>query len=381
MHDSDMDVRRRMSQAHKTKKETHHIIRFTFPQHIRNNPRNTSTNMAPSVLLFGVGSVGGVYLYQLQQAGCTVTAVCRSNYDAVQQHGFTLQSKQFGTVTYRPDHVVRTLSDCPPDAVYDYLIVTTKSFPATSNSRSPLAEQLQPALANRPNTTIVLAQNGIEIEPEIAAAFPANPLLSAVIYLPATQIAPGVIEYPETLNVLELGTYPADAPAAHKASAQVLAERMRAGGSDVSVLEDVQTARWAKLIVNASWNPVCALALCTDGDFLRCADPFARDLVWGIMMEIVALAKAAGVPGVDEEAAAKRMAVATRRAETRTGREPSMLQDVRQGRLFEVEAIVGNAVRLGRKWGVAMPRLETVYALAKGRYEAMVRELRMSSRV
>ncbi|KAG2417289.1 hypothetical protein HFD88_008508 [Aspergillus terreus] len=337
--------------------------------------------MAPSVLLFGVGSVGGVYLYQLQQAGCTVTAVCRSNYDAVQQHGFTLQSKQFGTVTYRPDHLVRTLSDCPPDAVYDYLIVTTKSFPASSNSRSPLAEQLQPALANRPNTAIVLAQNGIEIEPEIAAAFPANPILSAVISLPAAQIAPGIIEHPETLNVLELGTYPADAPAAHKASAQVLAQRMRAGGSDVSVLEDVQTARWAKLIVNASWNPVCALALCTDGDFLRCSDPFARDLVWGIMMEIVALAKAAGVPGVDEEAAAKRMAVATRRAETRTGREPSMLQDVRQGRLFEVEAIVGNAVRLGRKWGVAMPRLETVYALAKGRYEAMVRELRMSSRV
>ena len=32
------------------------------------------------VLLFGAGSIGAVYLYQLQQAGCEVTAVCRSNY-------------------------------------------------------------------------------------------------------------------------------------------------------------------------------------------------------------------------------------------------------------------------------------------------------------
>ncbi|KAL4895507.1 ketopantoate reductase PanE/ApbA C terminal-domain-containing protein [Aspergillus ambiguus] len=334
----------------------------------------------PSVLLFGVGSIGAVYLHQLQQAGCIVTAVCRSNYDAVQKNGFTLRSERFGTITYRPDHLVRTVADCPADAVYDYLIVTTKSFPATSNSnsdnsqRQPLAAQLQPALAGRPSTTIVLAQNGIDIEPEIATAFPANPLLSGVIYLPATQTAPGIIEYPETLNLLELGTYPADAPAAHKASARRLADLMIRGGGEVAILDDIQTARWSKLLINASWNPICALALCTDGDFLRSSDPFAHDLVWGIMMEIVALARAMGVAGVDEAAAEKRFAIAKRRAEAMTGREPSMLQDVRQGRLFEVEAIVGNTVRVGRKWGVAMPRLETVYALAKGRYDSMVRE-------
>jgi 2-dehydropantoate 2-reductase len=51
-----------------------------------------------------------------------------------------------------------------------------------------------------------------------------------------------------------------------------------------------------------------------------------------------------------------------------------MLQDVKHGRLFEVEAIVGNTVRLAREHAVSMPRLETVYALAKGRYEALARK-------
>ncbi|KAF9894509.1 hypothetical protein FE257_006393 [Aspergillus nanangensis] len=322
------------------------------------------------VLLFGVGSIGAVYLHQLQQAGCIVTIVCRSNYHAVQQNGFTLRSERFGNVSYRPDHIVRSVADCPADAVYDYLIVTSKSFPASSHHPA-LADQLRPVLASRPNTTIVLAQNGIDIEPAIADAYPQNPLLSGVIYLPATQVAPGVIEYPETLNLLELGTYPANAPAAHRASAQRLADLMTQGGGEVKVLDDIQVARWSKLLLNASWNPICALSLCSDGDFLLTSSPFAYDLVWGIILEIVTLARKIGIPGVDEEAGEARFAIAKRRAETNSGREPSMLHDVRQGRLFEVEAIVGNTVRIGRKWAVPMPRLETVYALAKARYEAM----------
>jgi len=52
----------------------------------------------------------------------------------------------------------------------------------------------------------------------------------------------------------------------------------------------------------------------------------------------------------------------------------SMLQDVKQGRLFEVEAIVGNTVRLGRQHKVKMPLTEMLYALAKARYDTLVRE-------
>lgn len=65
------------------------------------------------ILIFGVGSIGAVYLYQLQQAGCNVTAVCRSNYEAVKDSGFTLHSLRFGNQKYKPDLVVRSVADCP----------------------------------------------------------------------------------------------------------------------------------------------------------------------------------------------------------------------------------------------------------------------------
>lgn len=321
----------------------------------------------PTVLLYGAGSIGGVYLYQLLQAGCQVTAVCRSNYDMVRTHGFRLSSVRYGNVSFTPTAVVRAISECA-DTAFDYVLVCTKTFPG---SKPSLAEQLRPALEGRPDTVVVLAQNGIMIEDDVAAAFPRNPVLSGVVYCPAVQTGPGEIAYPEMLNCLELGTYPSAAPPAHKDAARRFADLMIRGGGGAEVHDDIQVARWSKLLMNAAWNPIGALTMTSDGDFLTTSDPYARDLAWGIMMEIVELARAAGVPGVTAEVAAAKFSITKKRAETGTGREMSMLQDVRQGRAFEVEAILGNALRLGKQKGVPMPRLETLYALANARLWAL----------
>ncbi|KIW93485.1 uncharacterized protein Z519_06090 [Cladophialophora bantiana CBS 173.52] len=325
----------------------------------------------PRILLFGAGSIGAVYVLQLQRAGCQVTAVCRSNYEAVKQNGFRLLSKRYGNVQFRPDLVVRSAAECPEDITYDFVFIATKSFPGSTPSLSDL---IWPAVRGRPQTAIVLAQNGIAIEDEVARAYPDNPLLSCVVYLPATQTEQGVIEYPEMLNLLEIGTFPSTAPKSHKAAATKLAELMIAGGGQAEVHDDIQVARWGKIMMNCAWNPICALSMSTDADFLLSSTPYAYDLVWSIMKEIIELAKKMGIPNVNEKVAEQKLAIGKRRAETRQGREVSMLQDVKKGRLFEVEAIVGNTVRLGRQWGVEMPLTEMLYALAKARFDALVRE-------
>jgi 2-dehydropantoate 2-reductase len=328
-------------------------------------------NDPPRVLLFGAGSIGSVCLYQFQRAGCRVTAVCRSNYDAVKRDGFSLKSLRFGDVQFRPDLVVRSAEECAGDTSYDFVFVTTKCFPG---SKPSLSELIRPFVQGRPHTAIVLAQNGIAIEDEVAEAFPENPLLSCVVYLPAYQTEQGVIEYPEMLNLLEIGTFPANSPESHKAAATKLAGLVVAGGGQAEVHDDIQIARWSKILMNCSWNPICALALCTDGDFLNSAAPYAWELGWGVMKEIVELARTIGIPNVDEQVAEQKAMIAKRRAATNTGRENSMVQDVKQGKLFEVEAIVGNTVRLGRRHNVKMPRTEMLYALAKARFDALVRE-------
>lgn len=52
------------------------------------------------VLVFGTGGVGCIYAYILQKGGAQVTAVCRSNYEAVKEHGITIDSKIFGKVSF-----------------------------------------------------------------------------------------------------------------------------------------------------------------------------------------------------------------------------------------------------------------------------------------
>ncbi|KIX05568.1 uncharacterized protein Z518_06440 [Rhinocladiella mackenziei CBS 650.93] len=317
-----------------------------------------------NILLFGAGSIGAVHLYQFQQAGCKVTAVCRSNYDAVKKNGFKLFSQKFGNVEFRPDALVRDAKECSD--IYDFVFIATKSFPGSN-----LVGMIRPVIHD--HTAIVLAQNGIAIEDEISQAYPNNPLLSCVVYLPATQPEQGVIHYEEMLNLLEIGTFPSHAPPSHKAVATKLADLVIAGGGEAQVHDDVQVARWSKLLMNCAWNPISALSMSTDGHFLTSSSPYAYDLVWSVMMEIVALAQKVGIP-IDDQVAKEKLSIAQRRAATNQGREISMLQDVKQGRLFEVEAIVGNTVRLGKQHGVNMPLTEALYCLAKARFEAMARE-------
>lgn len=66
-----------------------------------------------NVLVVGCGGVGAMAAYNLEAGGqARVTAVLRSNYEAVEQHGFNIDSIDHGIVkAWKP-----TQSICPMDA-------------------------------------------------------------------------------------------------------------------------------------------------------------------------------------------------------------------------------------------------------------------------
>ncbi|OAL51818.1 2-dehydropantoate 2-reductase [Pyrenochaeta sp. DS3sAY3a] len=318
----------------------------------------------PRVLLFGTGSVGAVYLYLLSKVS-TTTAVCRSNYTVVKTHGFTINSAIFGTGLHFAPHVVRSCeeaaaslsnsnssSSSPEDAIFDYILVCSKAIPGS------IPAAIAPAVTPG-RTTIVLVQNGIGIEVEYASAFPGTPIVSAVVYLPATQRPAGVIAHGE-VERLQLGAYPSSAdPGPAKAFAALLA----AAGATAQFCDDVQAKRWVKLLVNAAWNPICALTLSRDTDVLGSCEE-AVGVLRETMLEVTGVAAAYGY-AISCEKVEYQLGRAQARVPLGAGIEPSMLQDVQQGRRIEVEAIVGNVVRLAKAKGVPCVRLEMLYVLAK----------------
>lgn len=309
----------------------------------------------PKVLIFGAGGVGCCYAYVCEKGGAQVTAVCRGNYDVVKEQGITIDSHIWGSVTCRPA-VVRTVAEAAAKDTYDFILVCSKAFPGT-------AALLKDAVT--PGTAIVLAQNGIGIEQEYADLFPSNPIISAVVYLPTTQVRPGhCIHGP--LEELQIGTFPADAPPTAKARVQELSDLFAAAGAHAPPFDDIQAPRWIKLAVNAAWNPVTALTLCDDGNLLL-SSPEADGIMVGIFNEVAAIASAAGYPGVvSTEVVEMQMDRARQRKKT-GGKEPSMLTDIRNGRPIEVEAILGNTARIARELGVEVKYLELLYVLAKAR--------------
>ncbi|KAH8724424.1 2-dehydropantoate 2-reductase [Phaeosphaeriaceae sp. PMI808] len=331
--------------------QAHHIVfQLPFPQF----SLSMASEVRPKVLLFGAGSVGTVYLWLLSKVADTTT-VCRSNYDVAIRDGFVLNSSVFGqNIRFRPK-VVRDCDEAASRASgvpYDYLVVCTKAI------AGKVPELIAPAVTPG-KTAIVLIQNGVGIEQEYFDAFSSNPIISTVAYLPVTQRPAGVVKHGET-EKLHIGIYPTSAP---NEPAKTFTALIQAAGGTSEFHDDVQFERWFKLLVNASWNPICALTLSKDTEVLEsCGE--ASSVLRAVMLEIRDIASAHG-HSITTEKVEFQLNRAQARIPINAGIEPSMLQDVQASRQIEVEAILGNVVRMGRVKGVKCDRLEVLYVLTK----------------
>lgn len=315
--------------------------------------------MPPRVLIFGTGAVGIGYACLLSRKVPPehLVTVCRSNYDTARVEGFRMASTVLkGEMTCKPT-VVRSVEEAialKPTIPFDYVIVTTKVLPVVPST----AELIKPAIGNK--TAIALFQNGIAIEGEFARLYPHNPILSTVVYFATTQTSPGVIRHSE-IELLHIGTFPADAPLEHKDTAGEFVRLINDCGATAKLHDDVQLQRWIKLILNATLNPVCALARSRDAEVLG-ASQDALQVVRDTMSEIAAVAQAHGCHSINEDVVNTQM----RRIQNRRqapGVEPSMMADALAHRHMEVDAIVGNVVRMASEKNVAVPILRTLYVL------------------
>lgn len=312
--------------------------------------------MPPRILIFGTGSIGATYAYLFSRTipASNIITICRSNHAAASREGFTIHSTLWGPSQTVHPTVVRSVDEAAafdPSSDFDYILVTSKALPSTPST----AELLKPAVT--PKTTIVLIQNGIAIEEPYHSLYPDNPLLSTVAYLPVTQTEPGVIQHKE-IELLHIGSYPSSAPLSH---ASKFAELLKAAGATTKVHQDVQHERWSKLLVNASWNPICALSRSRDAQVLASTER-ATDVVRDVMLEIAAVARACGYEDVNAQLVEEQLGRAT--ARELPGVQPSMMADAVAGRRMEVEAILGGVVRLAREKGVQVPMLRVVYLVA-----------------
>jgi len=296
------------------------------------------------VLVLGAGALGAFYGAVLARAGCSVAVVARSGIEEIRRVGYRVDSP-LGDLSFKPERVLAAgeALDAPPD----YVLVALKLVPGTDR-----IALLAPYRKEKP--AIVLIQNGIAIEDEVAAAYPDQALVSCVAYAAASRESPAHIVHNSKFTRLILGPWPRGAS---RAAADRLADLVNTGGANAVVTEDITGERWKKCAWNTVYNPISALGGLGTRAILSGEEQTA--FVRGAIGEVCAVAAADGYPLAPDT-------VEKQLAGTRSLPDivSSMGQDWRAGRPLEIEPILGNVVRIARRLGVAIPRLEALYALA-----------------
>jgi 2-dehydropantoate 2-reductase len=119
----------------------------------------------------------------------------------------------------------------------------------------------------------------------------------------------------------------------------------------------VVTTRWRKLVWNAPFNPISILGGGVDTRAMM-ENPESAALAGKIMEEVCRVAEAAGHP-LPPKVVQENLDGTLKMTPYKT----SMLVDFEERRPLEVEAILGNTLRVAKRHGVAAPHLESLYGL------------------
>lgn len=308
-----------------------------------------------TIAVFGAGGVGAFYAGLLARAGQDVRVVARGpQLEALRTRGLRIESLALGEITVPPMIAAADARDVGPA---DLVLVAVKA-----HQTAGILDALAPLVGG--GTMLMALQNGVESDDVLAARFGAERVLSAVVYVGATLEEPGLVRHVAagTLVIGRSRRGPSDPraggssdPRADEALERVR-EALASTGLPVRVTPDIDRQRWHKLAWNASFNAISALTLRSTQDLLGSAP--SRELLTGVMREVIAVAKARGI-ALGEADLEQLVSATEKAAPIRT----SMLVDRERGRPMETDALVGVVVRKGREHGVPTPLSSVLYAL------------------
>jgi ketopantoate reductase len=140
--------------------------------------------------------------------------------------------------------------------------------------------------------------------------------------------------------------------------AETYAALLKESGHSVSLKENIQIAKWEKVICNILWNPISALTKQNMGVPFFQSSEEAEALGKALMLDVIAVGRESGVP-LDDSLADKYIAF----TKSLGSFEPSMLHDLKAGIPLELDVIIGTPMRKARQLGMEVPSLTAVYVL------------------
>lgn len=289
--------------------------------------------------IIGTGAIGGFYGARLDKAGFEVHFLLHTDYQYVVDHGLTIDSCD-GNFTLPSPKVYDSTSEMPQ---CDVVIVALKT------TQNHLLSSLLPPLL-KPDTIILLIQNGIGVEADVQQLFPSQPIAAGMAFICSAKAGPGHINHQFYGNI-NIGNYSCHNPQRYN---QMLADFRAAGigAADVEYLE----ARWKKAVWNMPFNGMTVALNTTTNRLLSCES--THRLIYDQMLEVIGAAQALGVKNLDTRFADKMIANTIKMPPY----SPSMKLDFDFHRPMEINYLYTRPIAEARAAGFAMPKLEMLEA-------------------
>ncbi|GAC1626203.1 MAG: 2-dehydropantoate 2-reductase [Candidatus Acidiferrum sp.] len=302
----------------------------------------TNSEAWPKVAVIGAGAVGGYFGGILARAGAPVVMIGRPAFvAAVEENGLFLDSYQF-----QERVKVEASSDLSAARGAELVLFCVKTLDTAAAAR-----ELAPHLSE--GSILVSLQNGVGNRAEIRAASGIEAIAS-VVYVSAAMPEPGHIKH-FGRGDLVMG------PPGEKV--ERVAALMKRANVSCKISSDIESDLWTKFLWNCASNALTALGRVSYAELA--ADGDARQLYENTVLEVLAVARAAGVHIAAAENPHALMAKSLETASSLGNARSSTAQDMARGKRTEIHSLNGYVVRRGTELGVPTPVNQALFTLVK----------------
>lgn len=287
--------------------------------------------------VIGTGALGGYYGGMLARAGCNVHFLFHSDYEFVKENGLQVDSVN-GNFVINP---VNAYDSTPLMPVCDVILVCLKTM------NNYLLKDLLPPLLHK-DTVIILMQNGLGIEEELAQHFPQQSIAGGMAFICSSRVGDGHIAHYD-YGSLRIGF--------HQRENDEIGEQIRddftQAGIAIEMVPDLNQARWQKLVWNVPYNGMTVVLSTTTDRLMK--NPDSRRLVRDLMMEVINAARCCNAQ-IGEDFVETMLKF----TDAMTPYAPSMKLDYDSKRPMEIQAIYTNPVKTALKAGFEMKKVAVV---------------------
>ena len=295
--------------------------------------------------VMAAGAVGGYFGARMAAAGHDVAFIARGAHgDAILSDGLKIESPQ-GDLHLKDVNVTDNPSQVGP---VDVVLFAVKLWDTET-----AGEQTRPLVGAR--TRVITLQNGVDSVERLAPILGDQATIAGSTYIVARIARPGVIRHTGDRAEVHCGRLDGRANS-------ILAnyvEQIKGANIDITLTNHMLLGIWKKFVLLSGTSGITAstrqpLGVIRDDEHMRA-------FFFRLMHETMAVGRAAGVMFPPDFPTELDRAVAAFPPTMKA----SMANDLEAGNRLELDWLAGKVVALGRKYGIATPGHEAVYAILK----------------